>query len=85
MIPEIFLIGSTRSEKEYYEIYIINTLDRTVQALPQKWFTGAAFDIGYEWITKVTRHPGTNRLIGTGIRITDFMLSEDGCYLDRWL
>lgn len=85
IIPEIFLIGSTRSEKGCYTIFIVNTHDRTVQVLPQKWFTGDAFDIGYEWITKVTRHSETNRLIGTGIRIKDFMLSEDGCYLDRWI
>ena len=83
-IPEIFLIASTYSEAASYTVYAVNTAENSVQVLPQKWFAPEKFDIGYEWITKVTRHPETGRIIGTGFRINDFILSEDGCHLDSW-
>lgn len=53
--------------------------------LPQEWLTGDQFDPGYQWITRVARHPKTGRLVGDGIRIAAFELTEDGCHLARWL
>lgn len=56
-----------------------------LQVLPQRWFTGAQFDTGYQWITRVVCDPLTGRMIGEGIRMKRFELSADGCGLERWL
>ena len=53
----------------------------TVRLYPQRWFTAAKFDIGYQWITRVARDPETGRIVGDGIRISPFELSADGCEL----
>src|SRR5246127_1463421 len=56
-----------------------------VEVLPQKWFTQAQYDLGYQWITRAARDRESHRLIGDGIRVGTFLLQEDGCRLDRWL
>lgn len=56
-----------------------------VTVLPQTWFTANKYDIGYQWITRVTRDPATVRIIGGGIRIGNFELTENGMGLERWL
>jgi hypothetical protein len=56
-----------------------------LRVLPQRWFTAAHFDTGYQWITRVARDPVTGRIVGEGMRIQPFELSEDGCGLQRWL
>lgn len=56
-----------------------------VEVLPQKWFTAKQTDIGYQWITRVTRDPETHRLIGDGIRVGSFLLEENGCELAGWI
>ena len=53
--------------------------------LPQTWFTAGKYDIGYQWITRVTRDPATGRILGGGIRIGNFELAEDGMGLERWI
>lgn len=55
------------------------------ESFPQLWFTGAKFDLGYQWITRVTRDPETNRIIGDGIRIRPFVLAEDNMNMESWI
>ncbi len=56
-----------------------------VEVLPQEWFTAKDYDLGYQWITRVTRHPESSHIIGGGIRIGDFELADSGKNLLRWL
>jgi len=56
-----------------------------LRTMPQKWFNRDDFDMGYAWITRATRDPQSNRVIGEGFRIKPFVLKEDGCHLDRWI
>jgi hypothetical protein len=56
-----------------------------VEVLPQKWFTAAQYDVGYQWIARAARDPESHRLAGEGFRIGTFVLEEDGCHLDRWI
>ncbi len=56
-----------------------------VEVLPQNWFTYTKYKPGYEWITRVARDPVTHRIIGDGVRIPAFELSEDGMEVARWL
>jgi hypothetical protein len=53
-----------------------------VEFFPQRWFTAEKFDLGYQWITRATRDPNTGRIIGDGIRIEPFSLSEDSMNLE---
>ena len=84
---EIIIVDSYDGEKDLaYAIYLINPDTETVKILPQKWFTSeAGFDLGYQWITRVTRGPYSKKLFGDGIRIGTFELTEDGCNLARWI
>jgi hypothetical protein len=59
-------------------IYAIDPGRGTIDVLPQDWFNEGPIDIGYQWITRITRHPATGRLIGGGIRIENFVLDETG-------
>lgn len=56
-----------------------------VEVLPQRWFTASQYQIGKQWITRVTRDPETHRLIGECFGAGTFLLEEDGCRLERWL
>ncbi len=58
---------------------------RRLGVYPQKWFNRDDFDFGYQWITRVARDPGTDRIVGHGIRLTPFVLQSDGCHIDRWI
>ena len=95
-INELIVIGSRPvpntadhpgggADEPAYVILALQPSAGMVHVLPQKWFTGRHFDLGYEWITRVTREPRSGRLIGDGIRIPAFELTEDGCNLKRWL
>lgn len=55
-----------------------------VEVLPQLWFTHGKRD-GYEWITRAARDRQSHRIFGDGIRISSFLLQEDGMHLERWL
>ncbi len=79
-IDELLLIGGSPSGlPSSPACAIVSARPRLgeVEFFPQRWFTAETFDIGYQWITRATRHPGTGRIIGDGIRIGPFILSED--------
>ena len=56
-----------------------------VQVLPQPWFTNREYEVGKQWITRVTRDPVSHRIIGDGFRIPAFCLAEDGKSVASWL
>lgn len=66
-------------------IYDISLSQGSVRVLPQIWFTRGIFDIGYQWITRLARDPASGRIVGDGIRVGPFELTDDGCNLSRWL
>jgi hypothetical protein len=77
-IEEYLLLGDGPSGSHAMaSIYVWRPRLADVEVLPQEWFTDD-FDLGYEWITRVVRDPRTDRIVGDGIRIADFMLAEDG-------
>jgi hypothetical protein len=78
------LAAATRDDASC-AILIVNFQHARLQVLPQRWFTAARFDSGYQWITRVARDPLTRRIIGEGVRIKRFELTEDGTGLERWL
>ena len=81
-IDELQLVSSypaKAKEDPHAAVYVAYPHAGLVEVLPQRWFTANDFDIGYQWISRVTRDPETHRLVGEGVRIGGFELTEDGC------
>lgn len=43
---------------------------------PQDWFNCSDFDFGYQWVTRIVRHPKTGFVHGEGFRIAPFILDD---------
>jgi hypothetical protein len=87
-LEELLLVGpypATSRDDAACAILVLHPTAGEVTMLPQTWYTANKYDIGYQWITRVTRDPASGRIIGGGIRIRDFELTEDGMGLERWL
>jgi hypothetical protein len=56
-----------------------------VEVLPQKWFTGAQYRVGQQWITRAARDPESHRIFGECFGVGTFLLEEDGCRLAEWI
>jgi hypothetical protein len=82
-IEELLIVDEHRGDDARTAIYAVYPRIGRVEVFPQLWFKG--FQDGYEWITRVTRHPVSRVFIGDGIRIGKFELTEDGCQLARWI
>ncbi len=83
-VKEMHLVSSypaKSKENPHAAIYVVYPHAGLVEVLPQRWFTATQFDIGYQWISRVTRDPETHRLVGEGVRIGGFELTDDGCDL----
>lgn len=83
---ELLIIGAYNRSPSLavYAIYAFDFVTKQVSIFPQEWFTNA-YDLGYQWITTVARHPDSGRFIGCGVRIGMFETTEDGINLERWL
>lgn len=83
-IDEMQLVSSYPAKAKsdpHAAIYVAYPQAGLVEVLPQRWFTAETFDIGYQWISRIARDPVTHRLVGEGVRIGGFELTEDGCNL----
>jgi hypothetical protein len=56
-----------------------------VEVLPQRWFTGAQYRVGEQWITRAVRDLESHRIVGECFGVGTFLLEEDGCRLAEWL
>jgi hypothetical protein len=56
-----------------------------VEVLPQKWFTGAQYRVGQQWITRAARDPESHRIFGECFGVGTFLLEEDGSRLAEWI
>ena len=87
-VPELLLVTSypaAGKDDPACAILALAPGTGTVEVLPQKWFTASKVDVGYQWVTRVARDPVSHRLVGDGIRIGKFELTDDGCDVERWL
>ncbi len=87
-IDELLLVGpypATSNDDAACAILVLHPRAGEVTVLPQTWYTANKCDVGYQWITRVARDAATDRIIGGGIRIRDFELTEDGMGLERWI
>jgi len=87
-IDELLLIGpypAARHDEAACAILVFHARAGEVTVLPQTWYTANKCEVGYQWVTRVTRDPVSGRIIGSGIRISNFELTEDGTTLERWI
>jgi hypothetical protein len=87
-LDEMLLVGSRPAKNRddaAANIYVLYPQAGLMQALPQRWFTAGQYDVGRQWIARVVRDPESSHLIGEGIRMGKFELSEDGCEVANWI
>lgn len=87
-VEELFAVGfypRIKNSDAAFAIYRILPREGAVEVLPQDWFTSEKYDVGPQWITRVTRDPRDGRILGEAFRIGRFELAEDGRTLARWL
>jgi len=68
-----------------FALFIFYLQAGLVEVLPQRWFTGAQYKIGQQWITRAARDPESHRMIGECFGVGRFLLEEDGCRLAEWI
>ena len=73
--------GAKTKDDAAAAIYVVYPHAGLVEVFPQRWFTPNQFDVGMQWITRLTRDPVSHRIIGEAMRFGSFELSDDGCEL----
>jgi hypothetical protein len=87
-LDELLLVASraakTRDDAAA-SIFVLYPQAGLVQVLPQRWFTLNKYEVGKQWIARVVRDPETQRLLGDGVRMGSFQLTEDGGEIEEWM
>jgi hypothetical protein len=73
--------GAKTKDDAAAAIYVVYPHAGLVDVLPQRWFTPNQFDVGMQWITRLTRDPVSHRILGEAMRFGCFELTDDGCDL----
>lgn len=87
-LEEMPILGARKAmdkEDPSCAVFVLYPHAGLVEVLPQRWFNRNEYDVGKQWITRITRDPVSHRMVGDGFRIPGFRLSEDGRDLDGWL
>ena len=85
--PELLVLVSNDStwDNVGLNLWSITPSKQEMKVISQDWFTHGPYDFGYQWVTRVARSPKTGNLVGDGIRIGAFVLSEDGSRFLEWV
>jgi len=73
------------SDDPAFALFVFYLHAGLVEVLPQRWFTGAQYEVGRQWITRAARDPETHRIVGECFGVGTFLLEEDGCRLEKWV
>ena len=68
-----------------FALFILYLQAGLVEVLPQKWFTGAQYQVGKQWISRAARDRESQRIFGECFGAGTFLLEEDGCRLAEWV
>jgi hypothetical protein len=68
-----------------FALFVVYLQASLVEVLPQKWFTASQYQVGQQWITRAARDPESHRIVGECFGVGKFLLTEDGCRLERWI
>lgn len=73
------IAGLYPEEKEANNTALVEIIpaENRIQIYPQDWFNlSETIDFGYQWITRAVRAQPSGKIIGEGIRITNFELDD---------
>lgn len=73
------------SDDPAFALFVCYLQAGLVEVLPQRWFTGAQYRVGEQWITRAARDRESHRIVGECFGVGTFLLEEDGCRLAEWL
>jgi hypothetical protein len=76
---------STTPDDPAFALFVAYLQAGLVEVLPQRWFTGAQYQVGQQWITRAVRDPESHRILGECFGVGTFLLEEDGCRLAEWV
>jgi hypothetical protein len=80
----LLLAAGPPGEKAAASIYSWRAHEGIVEVFPQEWFNNT-LDLGYQWITGVTRDPVSGHIVGHGIRLDPFELDASNTQVKRSL
>jgi hypothetical protein len=91
-LSEFLIVSYLATDPHYPEnrqaaIYCVNPILGQVQIVALDWFNHSdewRHD-GTQWITRAAREPLSGRIVGEGIRMGQFVLTEDTFHVDHWL
>ena len=61
--------GATGEADPSCAVFVLYPHAGLVEVLPQRWFNRNEYDVGKQWITRITRDPVSHRMVGDGFRI----------------
>ncbi len=82
-MDEFVMVCGYPYEKAAYSILQLLPKNNKVVLYPQYWFNEDECDLGYQWITRIIKHPKNGQFYGDGIRISAFELKKDGVSYSR--
>jgi hypothetical protein len=84
LVQELVLVGEYEHKQGrcITTVFVLSGINASIDIYPQEWTSGHE---GWEWVTRVTRHPSTGLLLGDGVRMRPFELAADNCHLGRYL
>ncbi len=86
-VDEVIAVGSyparTR-EDSACAVYVVYPQAGLVEVVPQKWFTASQYEVGRQWISRVTRSDD-HRFVGEAVRVGKFQLTPDGQQIAEWI
>jgi hypothetical protein len=83
-LAEVLMLADGPSPRDAaISVYAWSPAAGTLDVMPQSWFNEGNTDLGYEWITRVTRDPTSGHIFGDGVRMTPFELDARGRWLRR--
>jgi hypothetical protein len=74
-------------ENRQAAIFCINPIMNQVQIISLDWYNHSdefRHD-GTQWIARAAREPLSGRIVGEGVRMGQFVLSEDNSHVEEWL
>jgi hypothetical protein len=86
-LPELLILGQSSVDSSGQQaspsamnlcLYVLSAKTATVSVAPQHWFNKGNYDFGYQWPSRVARHPETQEIVGEGVRIGRFVLDQTG-------
>jgi hypothetical protein len=78
-------LASTAADEPSLAIFVLYPQAELIEVLPQKWFTPREFKLGQQWVSRVARDPESHHIVGEGVRIGTFELTDDGKNVGHWI